>query len=139
MPHQHKIIKKVEASTVPTIFQTHWPKQLTNVLNLKFPLPNMMSHPQKINAWFYLRWLSCLLILVPFHFVLSSPLTRKTGSWQGGFIRRCGPCSSPVCYFISIQAGLPFLEVFVDTPLEECENRDTKGLYKKARYVSLQQ
>jgi adenylylsulfate kinase len=26
-----------------------------------------------------------------------------------------------------------FLEVFVDTPLEECEKRDTKGLYKKAR------
>ena len=36
---------------------------------------------------------------------------------------------------ISIKAGLPFLEVFVDTPLEECENRDTKGLYKKARYI----
>lgn len=26
-----------------------------------------------------------------------------------------------------------FLEVFVDTPLEECERRDTKGLYQKAR------
>ena len=26
-----------------------------------------------------------------------------------------------------------FLEVFVDTPLEECEKRDPKGLYKKAR------
>jgi adenylylsulfate kinase len=26
-----------------------------------------------------------------------------------------------------------FIEVFVDTPLEECERRDTKGLYKKAR------
>ena len=39
---------------------------------------------------------------------------------------------------ISTQAGLPFLEVFVDTPLEECESRDTKGLYKKARYFSLQ-
>ena len=26
-----------------------------------------------------------------------------------------------------------FLEVFVDTPLSECERRDTKGLYKKAR------
>ena len=31
------------------------------------------------------------------------------------------------------EAGLPFMEVFVDTPLEECETRDTKGLYKKAR------
>ena len=26
-----------------------------------------------------------------------------------------------------------FLEVFIDTPLKECEKRDTKGLYKKAR------
>jgi len=31
------------------------------------------------------------------------------------------------------EAGLPFLEVFVDTSLDECEKRDTKGLYKKAR------
>lgn len=30
-------------------------------------------------------------------------------------------------------AGLPFYEVFVDTPLEVCEARDPKGLYKKAR------
>ncbi len=30
------------------------------------------------------------------------------------------------------QAG-DFLEVFVDTPLEVCEQRDPKGLYKKAR------
>jgi adenylylsulfate kinase-like enzyme len=29
--------------------------------------------------------------------------------------------------------GLPFFEVFVDTPIEECERRDVKGLYKKAR------
>ncbi|XP_043278456.1 bifunctional 3'-phosphoadenosine 5'-phosphosulfate synthase 2 [Venturia canescens] len=28
---------------------------------------------------------------------------------------------------------LPFFEVFVDTPLNVCEARDTKGLYKKAR------
>lgn len=28
-----------------------------------------------------------------------------------------------------------FVEVFVDTPLEECEARDRKGLYKKARAV----
>ncbi len=26
-----------------------------------------------------------------------------------------------------------FYEIFVDTPLEECEKRDVKGLYKKAR------
>lgn len=30
-------------------------------------------------------------------------------------------------------AGLQFYEVFVDTPLEVCEQRDVKGLYKKAR------
>jgi adenylyl-sulfate kinase len=29
--------------------------------------------------------------------------------------------------------GLRFLEVFVNTPLEECERRDPKGLYAKAR------
>ena len=26
-----------------------------------------------------------------------------------------------------------FIEVFVDTPLEECERRDVKGMYLKAR------
>ena len=26
-----------------------------------------------------------------------------------------------------------FLEIFVSTPLEECEKRDVKGLYAKAR------
>ena len=31
------------------------------------------------------------------------------------------------------QAGLPFVEVFVDTPLEACEARDPKGLYARAR------
>ncbi len=30
-------------------------------------------------------------------------------------------------------AGLPFLEIFVDTPLEVCEDRDPKGMYAKAR------
>jgi bifunctional enzyme CysN/CysC len=30
-------------------------------------------------------------------------------------------------------AGLTFLEVFCDTPLDECERRDPKGLYEKAR------
>jgi len=29
--------------------------------------------------------------------------------------------------------GLAFIEVFVDAPLEVCESRDVKGLYKKAR------
>lgn len=32
-----------------------------------------------------------------------------------------------------VEAGLPFIEVFVDTPLEVCEARDPKGLYAKAR------
>ena len=31
------------------------------------------------------------------------------------------------------EAGLRFVEVFVDTPVEICEERDPKGLYKKAR------
>ncbi len=30
-------------------------------------------------------------------------------------------------------AGIEFFEVFVDTPLEDCERRDPKGLYAKAR------
>ncbi|MGW4327729.1 adenylyl-sulfate kinase [Nocardia sp. NPDC004573] len=30
-------------------------------------------------------------------------------------------------------AGIPFLEVFVDTPLAVCEARDPKGMYAKAR------
>ncbi|MCW1959330.1 MAG: adenylyl-sulfate kinase [Mycobacterium sp.] len=30
-------------------------------------------------------------------------------------------------------AGIEFFEVFVDTPLEDCEQRDPKGLYAKAR------
>jgi bifunctional enzyme CysN/CysC len=32
-----------------------------------------------------------------------------------------------------VEGGLRFFEVFVDTPLEECERRDPKGLYAKAR------
>jgi adenylyl-sulfate kinase len=30
-------------------------------------------------------------------------------------------------------AGLDFLEVYVNTPLEECERRDPKGMYARAR------
>ncbi len=33
----------------------------------------------------------------------------------------------------SLFDGGEFLEVFVDTTLEECERRDSKGLYRKAR------
>lgn len=29
--------------------------------------------------------------------------------------------------------NLPFIECYVDTPIEICEQRDVKGLYKKAR------
>jgi bifunctional enzyme CysN/CysC len=35
-------------------------------------------------------------------------------------------------------AGLPFTEVHVATPLDECERRDPKGLYAKARAGELQ-
>jgi adenylylsulfate kinase len=34
---------------------------------------------------------------------------------------------------LHIETGLPFVEIFVDTPLEICEARDPKGLYQKAR------
>jgi bifunctional enzyme CysN/CysC len=32
-----------------------------------------------------------------------------------------------------LAAGLPFVEVFIDTPIEQCEARDPKGMYAKAR------
>lgn len=34
---------------------------------------------------------------------------------------------------IHAQAGLPFIEIFIDTPLDVCEERDPKQLYAKAR------
>jgi adenylylsulfate kinase len=34
---------------------------------------------------------------------------------------------------LHVAAGVPFLEVHVNTPIETCEQRDPKGLYKKAR------
>ena len=34
---------------------------------------------------------------------------------------------------IHAAAGLPFIEVWVSTPIDECEKRDPKGLYVKAR------
>ena len=34
---------------------------------------------------------------------------------------------------IALQAGAEFVEVFVDAPLAVCEERDSKGLYQKAR------
>lgn len=33
----------------------------------------------------------------------------------------------------SLFADGEFVEIFVDTPIEECERRDVKGLYAKAR------
>ncbi|XP_054157869.1 bifunctional 3'-phosphoadenosine 5'-phosphosulfate synthase 2-like [Oppia nitens] len=35
--------------------------------------------------------------------------------------------------YIHKKDGLSFFEVFIDTPLDVCEQRDVKGLYKKAR------
>ena len=35
-------------------------------------------------------------------------------------------------------AELPFLEVFVDTDVEECARRDPKGLYERARAGEIQ-
>ena len=32
-----------------------------------------------------------------------------------------------------MQRSLPFIEVYVSHPLEECEKRDPKGLYARAR------
>ena len=56
------------------------------------------------------------------------------------------PASSPSCRScrptgaardnaraLHVAADVPFHEVFVDTPIELCEQRDVKGLYAKAR------
>jgi adenylylsulfate kinase len=34
---------------------------------------------------------------------------------------------------LHVEGKLPFLEIHVNTPIETCEQRDPKGLYKKAR------
>jgi len=34
---------------------------------------------------------------------------------------------------LHVEAKLPFIEIHVNTPIETCEKRDPKGLYKKAR------
>jgi bifunctional enzyme CysN/CysC len=34
---------------------------------------------------------------------------------------------------VAERGGIPFIEVFIDAPLDVCESRDPKGLYKKAR------
>ncbi|MGW0039207.1 adenylyl-sulfate kinase [Gordonia sp. NPDC003376] len=40
---------------------------------------------------------------------------------------------------IHAERGLPFHEIFIDTPLDECERRDPKGLYAKARRGEISQ
>lgn len=40
---------------------------------------------------------------------------------------------------VHAERGLPFHEVFLDTPIEECERRDPKGLYAKARRGEISQ
>jgi bifunctional enzyme CysN/CysC len=34
---------------------------------------------------------------------------------------------------LHVAAGVPFFEVYINTPIDECERRDPKGLYAKAR------
>jgi bifunctional enzyme CysN/CysC len=34
---------------------------------------------------------------------------------------------------VHVEQGFEFFEVFLDTPLSDCERRDPKGLYAKAR------
>jgi bifunctional enzyme CysN/CysC len=34
---------------------------------------------------------------------------------------------------VHVDAGIEFFEVFMDTPLADCELRDPKGLYARAR------
>ncbi|MGP0030451.1 MAG: adenylyl-sulfate kinase [Acidimicrobiales bacterium] len=45
------------------------------------------------------------------------------------------PCAADRRFIRALheEAGLRFFEVFVDTPLDECERRDPKGLYARAR------
>ena len=57
-----------------------------------------------------------------------------SSSWFRSF-RRSAPSDSMARDLV---AEGEFIEVFVDTPLEEAEKRDAKGLYKKARRGELQ-
>ena len=45
----------------------------------------------------------------------------------------CPPQHPGLTRRIALQAGAEFMEIFVDAPLAVCEERDPKGLYKKAR------
>jgi len=57
---------------------------------------------------------------------------------DAGFITLCGFVSPferdrQMVKSFHKSANLPYFEVFVDTPITVCEDRDVKGLYKKAR------
>ena len=57
---------------------------------------------------------------------------------DGGFIAMTSFISPyrkdrDLCRKLHDDAGLPFIEVHMATPIETCEQRDPKGLYKKAR------
>ena len=64
---------------------------------------------------------------------------RSRSCWPSPAWSRSSPWSAPTRTTATRSgaaheaAGIPFFEVFVDTPLEECEQRDPKGLYAKAR------
>lgn len=48
------------------------------------------------------------------------------------------PFASDRALVRALFSDVEFIEIFVDTPLEECEKRDPKGLYKKARGGEIQ-
>ena len=57
---------------------------------------------------------------------------------DGGFIAMTSFISPyrkdrDLCRKLHDDAGLPFIEIHMSTPIETCEQRDPKGLYKKAR------
>jgi bifunctional enzyme CysN/CysC len=62
---------------------------------------------------------------------LSGDLGFDAGS-RAENVRRAGEAARMMA-----DAGLPFLEVHVDTPPEVCEQRDPKGLYRRARAGTL--
>ncbi len=48
-------------------------------------------------------------------------------------------CDRDLARALHEEANLHFIEVYMDTPLEICEQRDPKGLYKKARAGEVKQ
>ena len=60
---------------------------------------------------------------------------------QAGIVTICSfitPLESQRTMLKNIIGRKNFVEIFVDTPIEECERRDVKGLYKKARNGEIQ-